>query len=106
MPEFLSPQPGDQAEVLEEARAGTAVYHAGEETSSLIMSSTSSLPSLTSSCSVASDPDDPNTANGKIVYSFPDDGTIVRDLFTIDPNTGDKNDVTDDSDDDDDDAQD
>lgn len=29
MPEFLSPQPGDQAEVLEEARAGTAVYHAG-----------------------------------------------------------------------------
>ena len=29
VPEFLSPQPGDQAEVLEEARAGTAVYHAG-----------------------------------------------------------------------------
>ena len=51
--------------MLEEARAGTAVYHA-----------------------VASDPDDPNTANGKIVYSFPDDGTIVRDLFTIDSNTG------------------
>ena len=65
VPEFISPQPGDQAEVLEEARAGTAVYHA-----------------------VASDPDDPNTANGKIVYSFPDDGTIVRDLFTIDSNTG------------------
>ena len=37
---------------------------------------------------MASDPDDPNTANGKIVYSFPDDGTIVRDLFTIDSNTG------------------
>ena len=51
--------------MLEEARVGTAVYHA-----------------------VASDPDDPNTANGKIVYSFPDDGTIVRDLFTIDSNTG------------------
>ena len=51
--------------MLEEARAGTAVYHA-----------------------VAADPDDPNTANGKIVYSFPDDGTIVRELFTIDSNTG------------------
>ena len=37
---------------------------------------------------VASDPDDPNTANGKIVYSFPDDGTIVRKLFQIDSNTG------------------
>ena len=37
---------------------------------------------------LARDPDDPNTANGKIVYSFPDDGTIVRKLFDIDPNTG------------------
>ena len=36
----------------------------------------------------ALDPDDPSTANGKIVYSFPDDGSIVRKLFSIDPNSG------------------
>ena len=65
VPEFINPQPGDEAVVLEEASVGSAVYHA-----------------------VASDPDDPNTANGKIVYSFPDDGTIVRKLFQIDSNTG------------------
>ena len=65
VPEFIDPQPGVEAVVLEEASVGTAVYHA-----------------------VASDPDDPNTANGKIVYSFPDDGTIVRKLFQIDSNTG------------------
>jgi hypothetical protein len=34
------------------------------------------------------DPDDPNTANGKIVYSLPDDGTIIRKLFQINPVTG------------------
>ena len=65
VPQFISPQPGDEAVVLEEASVGTAVYHA-----------------------VATDPDDPSTANGKIIYSFPDDGTIVRKLFEIDPNTG------------------
>jgi hypothetical protein len=36
----------------------------------------------------AADPDDPDTANGKLVYSLPDDGTIVRKLFQIDPNSG------------------
>ena len=65
VPEFLSPKLGEEASVLEKAKVGTAVYQA-----------------------LARDPDDPNTANGKIVYSFPDDGTIVRKLFDIDPNTG------------------
>ena len=36
----------------------------------------------------AHDPDDPNSAEGKIVYSLPDDGTIIRKLFQIDPETG------------------
>ena len=36
----------------------------------------------------AFDPDDPNTSNGKIVYSLPDDGNIIRKLFQIDPVTG------------------
>jgi hypothetical protein len=37
---------------------------------------------------IANDPDDPNTSNGKIVYSLPDDGTIVRKLFQIDAESG------------------
>ena len=37
---------------------------------------------------VAHDPDDPNTSNGKIVYSLPDDGTIIRKLFQLDPGSG------------------
>ena len=37
---------------------------------------------------VANDPDDPNTSNGKIVYSLPDDGTIIRKLFQLDPGSG------------------
>ena len=37
---------------------------------------------------VAHDPDDPNTSNGKIVYSLPDDGTIIRRLFQLDPGSG------------------
>jgi hypothetical protein len=65
VPEFLRPQPGQIAEVPEEASGGTAVFQAE-----------------------AKDPDDPNTANGKLVYSFPDDGTIVRKLFQIDSNSG------------------
>ena len=36
----------------------------------------------------ARDPDDPETSNGKIIYSLPDDGTIIRKLFQIDPNSG------------------
>jgi len=65
VPKFLKPEPGQVAEVPEEASVGTAVFQAE-----------------------ATDPDDPNTANGKLVYSFPDDGTIVRKLFQIDPNSG------------------
>lgn len=65
VPEFLQPQPGVIAQVAEEASVGTVVYQAQ-----------------------ASDPDDPNTSNGKIVYSFPDDGSIIRKLFAIDPNNG------------------
>ena len=37
---------------------------------------------------IAMDPDDAETSNGKIVYSLPDDGTIIRKLFQIDPVTG------------------
>jgi len=65
VPKFLKPEPGEIAEVPEEASVGTAVFQAE-----------------------ATDPDDPNTANGKLVYSFPDDGTIVRKLFQVDPNSG------------------
>ena len=65
VPKFLKPLPGEMAEVPEEASVGTAVFQAE-----------------------AMDPDDPNTANGKLVYSFPDDGTIVQKLFQIDPNSG------------------
>ena len=36
----------------------------------------------------AYDPDDPDTANGKLVYSLPDDGTIIKRLFQIDSSTG------------------
>jgi hypothetical protein len=31
----------------------------------------------------AYDPDDPDTANGKLVYSLPDDGTIIKRLFQV-----------------------
>jgi len=65
VPQFLKPEAGQVAEVPEEASIGTAVFKA-----------------------IAVDPDDPNTANGKLVYSFPDDGTIVRKLFHIDSNSG------------------
>ena len=36
----------------------------------------------------AYDPDDPESANGKLVYSLPDDGTIIKRLFQIDPANG------------------
>jgi len=65
VPKFIKPEPGQIAEVPEESSVGTAVFQAE-----------------------ATDPDDPNTANGKLVYSFPDDGTIVRKLFQIDANSG------------------
>lgn len=65
VPKFLKPESGETAEVPEESSVGTAVFQAE-----------------------AMDPDDPNTANGKLVYSFPDDGSIVRKLFQIDANSG------------------
>ena len=65
VPQFLKPEPGMVADVPEESSIGTAVFQAE-----------------------ATDPDDPGTANGKLVYSFPDDGTIVRKLFQIDSNSG------------------
>ena len=65
VPEFISPQVGDVATVLEESSAGSFVFQ----------------------CE-AYDPDDPNTANGKLVYSFPQDGSIIHQLFDINPNTG------------------
>ena len=65
VPEFQRPAVGDVAEVFEEAPVGTFVFQ----------------------CE-ASDRDDPNTANGKLVYSFPEDGSIIHQLFNINPNTG------------------
>ena len=65
VPQFMKPEPGQVAEVPEESSTGTAVFQAE-----------------------AVDPDDPSTANGKLVYSFPDDGSIVRKFFQIDSNSG------------------
>ncbi|CAB4057546.1 unnamed protein product [Lepeophtheirus salmonis] len=36
----------------------------------------------------AEDPDDKNTANGKIIYSLPHDGSIINQLFQIHPESG------------------
>ena len=36
----------------------------------------------------ASDPDDPETSAGKVVYSIPDDGTVVSKIFQIHPESG------------------
>ena len=65
MPQFIKPNVNEVAYVPENSKAGTKVFQVE-----------------------AYDPDDPNTANGKIVYSLPDDGTIIRKLFQIDPETG------------------
>lgn len=65
VPEFIAPKVGEVARVFEEAPADTFVFQ----------------------CE-AHDPDEPNTANGKLVYSFPDDGSIIHQLFKINPNTG------------------
>ena len=65
IPRFIKPEPNEIAFVPENSQAGTKVFKVE-----------------------AFDPDDPNTSNGKIVYSLPDDGTIVRKLFQIDPVTG------------------
>ena len=36
----------------------------------------------------AMDPDDPQTANGQLIYSLPEDGADIRRLFFIDPSSG------------------
>ncbi len=64
-PRFIKPDINEVAYVPENSQAGTKVFQIE-----------------------AYDPDDPNTANGKIVYSLPDDGTIIRKLFQIDPDSG------------------
>lgn len=65
VPQFIKPEPNDVAHIAENANPGSKVYQVE-----------------------AYDPDDPETANGKIIYSLPDDGTIIRKLFQIDPNNG------------------
>ena len=65
IPRFIKPELNQVAYVPENSKAGTKVFQVE-----------------------AHDPDDPNTAEGKIVYSLPDDGTIIRKLFQIDPETG------------------
>ena len=65
VPRFLQPEVGVTAMVREEAPVGTFVYQV-----------------------VAEDPDDDRTANGKLVYSFPDDGSIIHQLFSIHPSNG------------------
>ncbi|KAK4297363.1 hypothetical protein Pmani_030214 [Petrolisthes manimaculis] len=64
VPTFIRPQPNQGASVLENSKIGTAVFQVKAE-----------------------DPDDPNTPNGKIVYSFLDDGAS-NDVFQIDATTG------------------
>ncbi len=65
VPRFIKPEINEVATVPENSKAGTKVFQVE-----------------------AYDPDDPNTANGKIVYSLPEDGTIIRKLFQIHPETG------------------
>ena len=65
VPSFIRPLPNEIAYVPENAKPGTKVFQVE-----------------------AQDPDDPQTANGKIVYSLPEDGTIIRRLFQLDPESG------------------
>ncbi|XP_037778261.1 cadherin-23-like [Penaeus monodon] len=64
VPTFIKPRPNEGASVMENSKIGTAVFQVQAE-----------------------DPDDPNTPNGKIVYSFLDDGSD-NGVFEIDPTTG------------------
>ncbi|XP_064094597.1 protocadherin Fat 1-like [Macrobrachium nipponense] len=64
VPTFISPAPNEGASVMENSKIGTAVFQVEAE-----------------------DPDDPTTPNGKIVYSFLDDGSD-NGVFDIDPTTG------------------
>ena len=65
VPTFIRPEPNEVAFVPENAPPGTKVFQV-----------------------LAQDPDDPLTSNGKIVYSLPEDGTVVRRLFQLDPESG------------------
>lgn len=64
VPSFKRPAPNEGASVKENSKVGTAVFQVEAE-----------------------DPDDPSTPNGKIVYSFLDDGSNDG-VFEIDPTTG------------------
>ncbi|KAF2368301.1 Cadherin [Trinorchestia longiramus] len=64
VPKFIHPAPNEVASVLENSKAGTAVFQVS-----------------------AVDPDDPNSPNGKLVYSFLDN-TANNGLFLIDSQTG------------------
>lgn len=64
VPTFISPAPNEGANVMENSKVGTAVFQVE-----------------------AKDPDDPTTPNGKIVYSFLDEGSDDG-VFEIDPTTG------------------
>lgn len=64
VPSFIRPAPNEGASVMENSQVGTAVFQVEAE-----------------------DPDDPTTPNGKIVYSFLDDGSDDG-VFEIDPTTG------------------
>ena len=61
IPSFEKPKLDEQAFVLEEAPNGTVVFQA-----------------------VAVDPDDPATPNGRLTYSFLDDGVLGTDHASFD----------------------
>ena len=65
VPVFIKPSPKEVAYISENARPGTKVFQVE-----------------------AMDPDDPQTANGQLIYSLPEDGADIRRLFFIDPSSG------------------
>ena len=65
VPAFVRPIPNEIAYVPENSRPGTKVFDVE-----------------------AIDPDDPQTANGQLIYSLPEDGTVIRRLFLIDSASG------------------
>ncbi|XP_076056440.1 cadherin-87A-like [Oratosquilla oratoria] len=65
VPAFVQPGPNEIATVPENTKKGTVVYQVQ-----------------------AHDPDDPRSPNGKVVYSFLDDGASTHNIFEIDANTG------------------
>eukprot|EP00096_Caligus_rogercresseyi_P014673 TRINITY_DN7189_c0_g1_i1.p1 TRINITY_DN7189_c0_g1~~TRINITY_DN7189_c0_g1_i1.p1 ORF type:complete len:1289 (-),score=408.11 TRINITY_DN7189_c0_g1_i1:505-4371(-) len=64
-PSFIRPEIGEIAYISEDASIGTSVFRAK-----------------------ATDPDDSSTSNGKIVFSLPNDGSVIRRLFSIHPVSG------------------